>query len=177
MENNLTLYNLSAEMAAIENALIENGGELTPELEAALATTSEALTKKADDYGAVINKFQSVADACKAEIDRIAAIKKVADNSVKNIKAHLAATMDAFGIKKLDGVTHKFTLVKTPATECDEDTLLAPYAAQIAALADKLPAWVTIKASISKTELKAYKDAAVKPDGVAFVENNSLRIK
>lgn len=177
MESNLTLFNLSAEMAAIENALIESGGELTPEIEQALTTTSDALAKKADDYGAVINKFQSIADAADAEIKRLQAIKRTADNSAKNIKAHLASTMNYFDLKQLEGSTHKFTLVKTSATEVDEERLLQPHLAAIEALQARLPKWINLKATVSKTELKAYKDADVKPDGVNFVENLSLRIR
>ena len=178
MENTLTLYNLSAEMAEIENALMENGGELTPELEAKLATTSDALIKKADDYGAVIEKFTAAVAACKAEIDRIKVIQKVADNSLKSIKEHLASTMDAFGMKSLEGKLHKFSLTKTTATEVDEDTLLAPYKGLVEALQAKLPSWVTVDCKVSKSDLKAaYKDKDVTLDGLTFVENKSLRIK
>lgn len=178
MENKLTLFNLSAEMAEIENALIDNGGELTPELEKALTFTQEALTRKADDYGAVLQKFTALSEACKAEIDRINAIKKTADNSVKNIKERLAWTMDNFQMAKLEGSLHKFSLVKTTSTETDDDLLLAPYRELIAALQERLPAYITVKASISKAELKdTYKDKDVRPEGVTFVENKSIRIK
>ena len=178
MENKMTLFTLSADMQAIEDALIENGGELTPELEDALTFTQDALTKKVDDYGAIILKFQSLADACKAEIDRVNAIKKTAENSVKSIKERLVWTMGQFGIEKLEGATHKFSLTKTTATETDDEQLLAPYAQQVAALQDRLPRWITLKATVSKTALKEdYKNAEVRPAGVSFVENNSLRIR
>lgn len=176
--NTLTLFNLSAEMQAIEDALYENGGELTPELEEALTFTQEALTRKVDDYGAIIMKFQAVAEACKAEIDRVNAIKKTAENSVKNIKDRLVWTMEQFGAAKLEGATHKFSLSRTTSTETDDETLLAPYAQQVADLQDRLPAWITLKASVSKSVLKdTYKNAEVRPSGVTFVEKNSLRIK
>lgn len=178
MENNLTLYNLSAEMAEIENALIENGGELTPELEEKLTCTQDALIKKADSYGVIIEKFTAAIANCKTEIDRINAIKKVADNSLKSIKQYLADTMNTFGMKSLEGNLHKFSLTKTTATEVDEDVLLAPYKALLDAMQEKLPSWITIDAKISKSDLKAtYKDKDVTLDGLTFVENNSLRIR
>lgn len=178
MENKLTLFNLSAEMQAIEDALIENGGELTPELEDALTFTQDALTKKVDDYGAIILKFQALADACKAEIDRVNGIKKTAENSVKSIKERLVWTMEQFGATKLEGATHKFSLSKTTSTETDDEALLAPYTELVEALQARLPRWITLKATVSKTALKEdYKDNEVRPSGVTFVEKNSLRIK
>jgi len=177
-QNTLTLFQLSAEMAAIEAALIENGGELTPELETAMAETSEGLQRKADGYGILLAKFAAVSDACKAEIDRIQNIKKTADNSVKRIKGHLAETMRAFEMKHLDGETHKFTLTQSTGTVIDEDAVLRPYEEKIAKFQDTLPAWLTVKASISKTALKdAFKDSEVKPEGVDFVDNYTVRVR
>lgn len=177
-QNTLTLFQLSAEMAAIEAALIDNGGELTPELEKAMAETSEGLVRKADGYGVLLAKFASVSDACKAEIDRIQAIKKTADNSVKRIKNHLAETMAAFEMKNLEGATHKFTLTKTTGTAVDEETVLRPYADKIAKFQDSLPEWLTVTPKISKTVLKdTFKDSDVKPEGVDFVETLTLRIR
>lgn len=176
--NTLTLFQLSAEMAAIEAALIENGGELTPELEKAMAETSEGLVKKADGYGILLAKFAAISDACKAEIDRIQSIKKTADNSVKRIKGHLAQTMDAFEMKNLDGETHKFTLTRSTGTVVDEAAVLKPYEEKLARFQESLPEWLTLSPKISKTILKdTFKDSDVMPEGVEFVENLILRIR
>ena len=178
MTNTLTLYQLTAEMADLEAALIENGGELTPEMEAAWTETSEALTKKADGYGTLLNKFDAASKNIAAEIERLQALKKTADNSVKRIKAHLVAAMTDFDIQHLDGELHKFSLSTTTATETDDEVLLAPYQEKIDALQADLPAWLTLSPKISKTELKAaYKGKDVTPAGLRFVENKSLRIK
>ena len=178
MENTLTLYNLSAEMAEIENTLMENGGELTPELEAKLATTSDALTKKVDSYGALVRKFAATSDICKGEIARIQGIKATCDKSVKRLKDFVAQTMDAFDLKTMEGDLTKVTLITSKATEVDEEKVLAPYAALIAALQEKLPDYIQIKATVSRTALKErFAGSDVAPEGVTFTENKTIRIR
>ena len=51
-----TLFQLSADMAAIEDALWENGGELTDELAAALTETEQSIAAKADSYNHKIGR-------------------------------------------------------------------------------------------------------------------------
>ena len=53
-----TLYELTAAQSAIEYALYENGGELTPELEAQLAETREALPAKIDGYNHILQGWR-----------------------------------------------------------------------------------------------------------------------
>lgn len=175
---NLTLYQLTEDAQAIEAALIENGGELTPELETALAANSEALTRKVDSYGSLVRKFAATSDVCKAEIARIQGIKQTCDKSVKRLKEFVAQTMDAFNLKTMEGEITKVTLITSKATEVDEDAVLAPYAAIVEALQAKLPDYIQIKATVSKTALKdKFAGSDVAPEGVTFVENKSIRIK
>lgn len=176
--NNLTLYQLTEEEQAIEAALIDNGGELTPELEAAMAANSAALTKKVDSYGALVRKFAATSDICKGEIARIQGIKATCDKSVKRLKDFVAQTMDAFDLKTMEGDLTKVTLITSKATEVDEEKVLAPYAALIAALQEKLPDYIQIKATVSKTALKErFAGSDVAPEGVTFTENKTIRIK
>lgn len=176
--NNLTLYQLTEEEQAIEAALIDNGGELTPELEAAMAANSAALTKKVDSYGALVRKFAATSDICKGEIARIQGIKATCDKSVKRLKDFVAQTMDAFDLKTMEGDLTKVTLITSKATDVDEEKVLAPYAALIAALQEKLPDYIQIKATVSKTALKEkFAGSDVAPEGVTFTENKTIRIK
>ena len=176
--NNLTLYQLTDEEQALEAVLIENGGELTPELEAAMAANAAALTKKVDSYGALVRKFAATSDICKAEITRIQGIKTTCDKSVKRLKDFVAQTMDAHQLKTMEGDLTKVTLITSKATEVDEEKVLAPYAALIEALQAKLPDYIQIKATVSKTALKdRFAGTEVAPEGVTFTENKTIRIK
>lgn len=180
MENNLTLYALTEQMAQIEAVLEENGGELTPEMDALWEETKESLCQKADNYNALLVKLGAYSDNIDAEIKRLQALKKTADNSVKRIKEHIKDTMEQFGLTAIEGGLCKMTLSTSTATEVNEEIVLAPYKPFIEALEKKLPAYISVEPKISKTGLKeAAKELpeGVSLAGVAFVKNKSLRIK
>lgn len=173
-----TLFQLSADMVAIEDALWENGGELTPELEQALQETEQSLAKKADGYYSLIHSFASKKDVIKAEIGRLNKLMKVAENAEKRIRQHLCETMGMFGIEKLEGNFVKFSRGMSTSTETNDEQLKAAFTAQIANLMDILPPYLSVDVKVSKTALKEYiKETGIQPAGVEFVENWSLRIR
>jgi hypothetical protein len=171
-----TLYQLTEQMSALESLLEDNGGELTPDIEALWQETGESLTRKVDNYNALIIKLKNYSSNLDSEIKRLQGLKKTADNSLKNVKEHIKSVMEQFGIDKLEGSYCKMTLTTSTATEVDEETVLAPYRSRLAKL--DLPDWITADLKVSKTALKdAFKDKDVTPAGVQFVENQSLRIR
>lgn len=171
-----TLYQLTEQMSALESLLEDNGGELTPDIEALWQETGESLTRKVDNYNALIIKLKNYSSNLDAEIKRLQGLKKTADNSLKNVKEHIKSVMEQFGIDKLEGAYCKISLASSTSTEVDEETVLAPYLSRIAKL--NLPEWITADLKVSKTALKdAFKDKDVTPAGVSFVKNKSLRIK
>jgi hypothetical protein len=93
MNENRTLFQLTADMAAIEDALYETGGELTPEIEEALQETAQSLAVKTDSYNALMRKFSTQADVIDAEIKRLTAIKKTCQNAEKRLREHICDTM------------------------------------------------------------------------------------
>ena len=178
MELSTTLFQLSQEMMAIEDALWESGGELTPELEQAMAENAESMAKKVDGYNAVIRSLAYKADVLDAEIKRLTALKKVAENAQKRIKEHVLDTMNAFGIDKLEGAYCKISKSKSTKTEVDEPTLLLAYMPMMQGVNESLPPYLSAEIKVSKTALKDYiKEEGITPAGVEFVENWSLRIR
>lgn len=173
-----SLFQLSADMAAIEDALWENGGELTPELEQALAETEQSLAAKADGYNALIRKFASQADIIDAEIKRLTALKRTCQNAEKRLKEHVCDVMGMFGIDKLEGQFCKISRAKTSKIETNEEMILACYLNAITALKESLPPYITIEPKISKTAIKDFqKTEGMLPAGAEVVENWSIRIK
>lgn len=180
MENKMTLFALSEQMVAIEAALEENGGELTPELEAVWTETSESLSHKIDNYNALVQKLKAASATLKAEQDRLAALKKTTDNSLKRLKDHIKDAMVLFGMKRLDGNLCRVTLSTTTSTEVDEEVVLAPYAKLIAEAQAKLPPYITLEAKISKTGIKEASEGLPEGTtlpGVTFKENKSITIR
>ena len=177
MENR-TLFQLSADMSAIEDALWETGGELTPELEQALTETQQSLAVKTDGYNALIRKFASQADVIAAEIKRLTALKNTCQNAEKRLKNHICETMGAFGIDKLEGQYCKISRAKTSSIETNEDLLLVAYLPTIEAINDSLPPYIKVEPRISKTAIKDFqKTEGILPAGAEIVENWSIRIR
>ena len=170
MENR-TLFQLSADMSAIEDALWETGGELTPELEQALTETQQSLAVKTDGYNALIRKID-------AEIKRLTALKKTCQNAEKRLKNHICETMGAFGIEKLEGQFCKISRAKTSSIETNEDLLLATYLPTIDAINESLPPYIRVEPKVSKTAIKEFqKTEGILPAGAEIVENWSIRIR
>lgn len=173
-----TLFQLSADMAAIEDALWENGGELTDEIAQALTETEASLASKVDGYNAVIRSFASQSAMIDAEIKRLTALKKTADNAEKRLKQHVCDTMALFGIDKLEGTYCKISRAKSSKIETDDATLLFSYTTMIDELNAKLPPYITVEPKVSKTAIKEYqKTEGILPAGAEVVENWSLRIR
>lgn len=68
-----SLYALSIQLAEIEDQLIENGGELTPEIEAALTATEASLSLRSEKIGKWILNISANEDALTTEINRLSA--------------------------------------------------------------------------------------------------------
>lgn len=165
-------------MAAIEDALWENGGELTEELSEALAETEQSLAVKADGYNALIRKFASQADIIDAEIKRLTALKKTCQNAEKRLKEHVCEVMGTFGIDKLEGQYCKISRAKSSKIVTNDEMILAAYSNAIASLNESLPPYIAVEPKISKTAIKEFqKEEGILPAGAEVVESYSLRIK
>ena len=178
MKDSRTLFQLTAEMAAIENELYENGGELTPELELMLTDTQEALTAKADGYNTLLRKLKADEAACDTEAKYWAGKKKVLQNGQKRIREHINDVMTFGGITKIEGEHCKISRRETQALEVNEEVVLASMQERIAAFIEEMPEFVKVDVSISKTALKEWMEREqIIPEGVAYVTNSSVTIR
>ena len=178
MEKGMTLYELTAEMAAIEDELYENGGELTPELKQEMTETKESLLRKVDGYNALLRKLGAMAASAKSEIDRLTKLKKTAENARKQVKEQLLWNMNVWGLEKLEGNLCRMSIRHTPSLEVDDAVALAPYLGAIEKLQKALPEWVTVEVKVSKQAIKeAYKGTDILPAGVSEVSRQSLIIR
>jgi hypothetical protein len=166
-------------MAAIEDALWENGGELTEELEQALAETEQSLVKKTDGYISLLQSLAAQESIMKAQKERYAKLEKIAANAQKRLREHLDYNMSTFGIEKLEGMTGKISRTKSTAVEVNEEQMLDPYLGKIEELRVTLPAYITLPdPKVSKAIIKQMnKETGVLPAGAEIVENYSIRIR
>ena len=174
-----SLFQLTTDMAAIEDALWENGGELTPELEEALSETSSSLIAKTDGYGALIRKFESATSSIDAEIKRLQALKKTASNAAERLKERIKFSMQNNGMSKLDGQLTKFFLRRSERTITDDEAILMPYQYTLEEYRRTLPAYITLgDFKVNKTIIKDMmkKEGIIIP-GAALEENWSVVMK
>lgn len=173
-----TLFQLTAEWAAIEDALWESGGELTEELALSLSENDKALATKADSYNYLLRSIASKEDALDAEIKRLTALKKTAENAQKRIKEHICETMGTFGMDKIEGNFCKISRTRSTKVETNDDQLKAAYLINLEEFNKSLPPYLSAEFKISKTEIKnMQKNDGILPPGAEIVENYSIRIR
>lgn len=164
--NNLSFYPVTKELADIFIALEDNGGEVTPEIEQALAINEENFAAKSVDFGNAILNFKAMAAAAKAEKERLADIQKHYENAYKRLDTALTAAMRATGRDKVETPTMRLSLRHTTATEVDD--------------LDALPSeFKTTKVEVvaDKTAIKKAIQSGEAVPGAHLVENVSLQIK
>lgn len=115
-----SLFNIKQEYQELIDELIENEGELTPELELALAITEENLLVKAENYATAIEYLKATTDMAANEMKRIAAIKKQSENATKRLKDAIAGAMELFQKEKLEAGLHKFSFRASKSVVIDD---------------------------------------------------------
>ena len=161
-----TLYGITAELNAILTQLEELGGEITPELEQALAINEENFAAKSEDYGHAILNLKGMAAAAKAEKERLADLQKFYENTYNRLDNALKTAMVATGHDKVETPTMRLSLRHSTATEVDD--------------LDQLPAeFKTTKVEVvaDKTAIKKAIQQGEDVPGAHLVENVSLQIK
>lgn len=85
----LKLWEISAELDAIADELIEAGGVISEELEAKLDAMTEAFETKAENIALVYHDLLEYANAAKAEADRLSKLQKSHKNAADGLKTYL----------------------------------------------------------------------------------------
>jgi len=161
-----SLYNIEAEYLEITNQLED--GELTPELETALAINESQLQGKAVAYAYVIKEADDTITAIDAEIKRLQGLKKTEQNKVTRLKQNIHIAMDLYGINEIKTETLKINFRKSEGVICTVDEVK---------LDDE---FVTVVPETSKPNLTAIKKAikeGVAVDGFELEQRFNLQIK
>ena len=162
----MNIYQLTTEYKQLESILIENEGELTPELEQALQINQDQLQAKGISYGYVIKSIEAESDIIDAEIKRLTQLKKVRDNAVERLKTTLKQAMEMYGVLELKTPTLKISFRKSESVEIiDMDLLDEKY--------------ITKKTTemANKTEIKEALKRGEVIEGAELRTNNNLQIK
>lgn len=131
-----TLFEIGADMRALEDLLTEAGGDVTEEQFAAVdawfAENAASLRGKLDGYGALIRELEGRAKIRREEAARLTALAQTDENAVKNLKSRLLYFMQEQGEAKLESNLFKFSVCanggKAPlALACDPADVPAEY--------------------------------------------------
>jgi len=161
-----SLYNIEEEYLEIANQLED--GELSPELETALAINEAELQAKAVAYAYVIKDSDDTVDAIDAEIKRLQGLKKTEQNKATRLKQNIHIAMDLYGINEIKTETLKINFRKSEGVICTVDEVK---------LDDE---FVTVVPETSKPNLTAIKKAikeGINVDGFEIETRFNLQIK
>ena len=159
-----SLFQINSELVEVTNLLIENGGELTPELETRLQIAENDLKTKSVNYYHVIKQIEAETTLIDAEIKRLQELKKSRVNTVEKLENALLYSMNLHGIEKIDTETLKISIRRSKSVEVVDMDLLPFNCLKI----EKKPV---------KSEIKKLIDAGMEIEGAKIVENLNLNYK
>lgn len=159
-----SLYNITAEHRYLCAMLEESGGELTPEIEEALAINEQSLAVKAEAYAEIIAKYNDLATVAKARKEQMAQAQATAEKIAQRLKARILDAMEEFATPKLESGIYRLSIRKTKAVVVDDEAILPNNCRVVKTTPDKK----AIKEAIERGE---------EVRGAHLQENKSLIIK
>jgi hypothetical protein len=160
----MNLFNIKQEYINLVNTIIDNNGELSPELSQALAINETELKEKAINYGYVIRSFEYENDIIDAEIKRLKALKEQKEKAIQKLKDAVSDAMNLYGIEKVESPALKLSFRKSESVEISENLDKRFMIEKVTLQPDK----VAIKEAIKKGE---------QVEGAVLVINQNLQIK
>jgi hypothetical protein len=116
----LSLYEIEKSQLELVEQLVENGGELTPEIEQALQMNADNLTTKGVNYGFIIKQLDAETNIINAEIDRLQDLKKSRTKVIEKLKNNLSVAMQVFGVDKIESPVLKISFRAYESVEIDD---------------------------------------------------------
>lgn len=147
----MTIFKIKSEYQQIVNELIENGGELTPELELALQITKDNFHSKSENYAYITKQFDGEIDIIDNEIKRLQQAKKSREKTIQRLKDTIELAMLTFEIDKIETPLIKISFRKSESVEVtDVNELPNEFKViKVTETADKLKIKDAIKAGIN----------------------------
>lgn len=181
-----SLYQIRGEHLGLLKLIEEAEGDLTPEIEQALALNAEEFEDKAISYGYVVKMHEDVGEILDKEIKRLTELKKKAGKRAEAFKNRIDEAMREFGFDKI--VTPALTLSyrKSKPVELAEDfeENFLQHVSIMVVLKEDAPAemahlieYFDIKAAPSKTRIGDALKAGAEIEGAKIAEKKNLQIK
>lgn len=120
-----TLNDIIKQYQELEERLIESGGALDDELEAALTENTESLGHKLDGYAGFIGYLKGQIEYLKGEAENFASRAKTIGNSIGAMRERMAFAMETTGESKIKTAAHSYSIRTTEnwqLKDIDKDT-------------------------------------------------------
>jgi hypothetical protein len=162
----LRLYDLPDAIRDVELQIIEDGGELTPEVEARLEALEEAFDRKAEYIALLAREARAESVAVKEEEDRLSSRRKAAQNRERRLKDYLLASMTRLGVEKIEGQRAKVRVQASPPSFkwMGEDDAI-PEAYRV----------VTVRPNVALVK-EEYREGGTVPDGFTVEIGHHVRV-
>lgn len=119
-----TLYDIAEEYIRILTDIEASEGEVTPEMEEALAINDQNFAEKCDIYSKVIANYKAEAEACKSEAKRLKERADRAEKGAERMKDYMRYWMQATGRDKVTAGNWKLSLRESVAVEVSDMEIL-----------------------------------------------------
>ena len=115
-----SIFKIQQEYQEIVNELIDNGGELTPEIELALQINKDNFHSKSENFAYVTKQFDSEMDIIDNEIKRLQQAKRSREKTIERLKATIEMAMNTFEVDKIETPLIKISFRKSESVEVSD---------------------------------------------------------
>lgn len=116
----MTIFKIQSEYQQIVNELIDNGGELTPELELAMQITKDNFHSKSENYGYCIREINYNKEIIEREIERLQKLNKSCSKTIDRLKDNIEYAMNTFEVDKIETPLIKISFRKSESVEVED---------------------------------------------------------
>ena len=162
----MNIYNIQSEYQQLVNQLIENGGEITPELELALQINKDNFHSKSENYGYITKQFDGEIDIIDNEIKRLQQAKKSREKTIQRLKYTIELAMITFDIDKIETPLIKISFRKSESVEVTDVNEL-PNEFKV----------IKVTESADKLKIKDALKSGMFIEGCSIKTNRNLQIK
>ena len=168
----MSLYDVAMEGMQIEDILVANEGELTPELEERLDSLLREGPKRIEAAAMVVRGLEASAKACKEEQTRLGDRAKSLENQASRLKDRITIALDAAFNGKVK--TDLFTIWAQSSAETVSFDLAPEFTIDM--LYEDRPGVVRVEKSLDKKKLgELHKLGELLPEAVVVVSNPGTR--
>lgn len=147
MSDPKTLLALVGVANFITQALVEAGGEITPELEGTMADLQLQVATKVDGYLAVMDRMEIEAEYWKSKADAYRKIAAAHTSVRERLKENIKRAMLAMGVTEVEGHETRFVLSATKPALVITDGAFIPEA-YLDTVVEKVPNKIRIREAL-----------------------------